>query len=316
MLLRGPLEARGRNGSSPASGCSSGLVAATTPAAARSAAAAAAAAAVAAAPQRHNHQQQQHLAARPARRPRLTTVCAAAGTDEDLAEAQADAFEELVRMALEKDPSLAPLAEQHLKAKQEQQQQQQQQRAGSGGASSMLGPSLAALPNSSKPPWLRQRAPQGARYGELFAQMRELKLATVCEEAQCPNIGECWNGGMGERAGCGGGPTFSFLRLQRRRWAFVSPCGAEGAVCLRPCVPSPLQSFTPRHQPRQTKQRHHNSATATIMLLGDTCTRGCRFCAVKTARAPPPPDPLEPANTAAAVASWGVGYVVLTSVDR
>jgi lipoic acid synthetase len=52
------------------------------------------------------------------------------------------------------------------------------------------------------------------------------------------------------------------------------------------------------------------------MLLGDTCTRGCRFCAVKTARQPPPPDPLEPANTAAAVASWGVGYVVLTSVDR
>ncbi|KAI8469480.1 MAG: hypothetical protein J3K34DRAFT_423738 [Monoraphidium minutum] len=117
----------------------------------------------------------------------------------------------------------------------------------------MLGPPLAALPNSSKPPWLRQRAPQGDRYTELFAQMRELKLATVCEEAQCPNIGECWNGGM---------------------------------------------------------------ATATIMLLGDTCTRGCRFCAVKTARAPPPPDPMEPANTAAAIASWGVGYVVLTSVDR
>jgi lipoic acid synthetase len=52
------------------------------------------------------------------------------------------------------------------------------------------------------------------------------------------------------------------------------------------------------------------------MLLGDTCTRGCRFCAVNTARTPPPPDPLEPRNTAEAVASWGVGYVVLTSVDR
>jgi hypothetical protein len=58
------------------------------------------------------------------------------------------------------------------------------------------------------------------------------------------------------------------------------------------------------------------AATATIMLLGDTCTRGCRFCAVNTARTPPPPDPLEPRNTAEAVASWGVGYVVLTSVDR
>ena len=52
------------------------------------------------------------------------------------------------------------------------------------------------------------------------------------------------------------------------------------------------------------------------MLLGDTCTRGCRFCAVNTARTPPPPDPDEPVNTAKAVASWNVGYVVLTSVDR
>ena len=51
-------------------------------------------------------------------------------------------------------------------------------------------------------------------------------------------------------------------------------------------------------------------------LLGDQCTRGCRFCSVKTARRPPPPDPLEPVNTAAAVAEWGLDYVVLTSVDR
>lgn len=49
------------------------------------------------------------------------------------------------------------------------------------------------------------------------------------------------------------------------------------------------------------------AATATIMLLGDTCTRGCRFCAVNTAATPPPPDPLEPQHTAEAVASWGVG---------
>lgn len=59
-----------------------------------------------------------------------------------------------------------------------------------------------------------------------------------------------------------------------------------------------------------------SAATATIMLLGDTCTRGCRFCAVNTSRTPPPPDPDEPENTAAAVASWDVGYIVLTSVDR
>ena len=50
--------------------------------------------------------------------------------------------------------------------------------------------------------------------------------------------------------------------------------------------------------------------------MGDTCTRGCRFCSVKTARAPPPLDPEEPENTAKAVTAWGLDYVVLTSVDR
>jgi hypothetical protein len=138
---------------------------------------------------------------------RAPLPCRAAGTDEDLIEAQADAYEELVRMALQKDPSLAPLAEQHLKkspfsadgaaGRRIISGPQYPAAAGSAGAASMLGPALGALPNSSKPPWLRQRAPQGERYGELFEQMRELKLATVCEEAQCPNIGECWNGGMG-----------------------------------------------------------------------------------------------------------------------
>ena len=58
------------------------------------------------------------------------------------------------------------------------------------------------------------------------------------------------------------------------------------------------------------------AATATIMLMGDTCTRGCRFCSVKTSRAPPPLDPHEPENTAEALSRWGLGYVVLTSVDR
>jgi lipoic acid synthetase len=50
--------------------------------------------------------------------------------------------------------------------------------------------------------------------------------------------------------------------------------------------------------------------------MGDTCTRGCRFCSVKTSRAPPPLDPNEPENTAKAIAAWGLDYVVLTSVDR
>jgi lipoic acid synthetase len=154
---------------------------------------------------------------------------------------QIDAFEELVRLAVEKDPSLATLAAQQLKKKKSQ----------PAASSLLLGPSVASLPTQSKPPWLRQRAPQGDQYQGLTNQLRGLKLATVCEEAQCPNIGECWNGEL---------------------------------------------------------------ATATIMLLGDTCTRGCQFCAVNTARMPPPADPDEPVNTATAVASWGVGYVVLTSV--
>lgn len=86
--------------------------------------------------------------------------------------------------------------------------------------------------------------------------MKELKLSTVCEEARCPNIGECWGGG------------------------------------------------------------ENGTQTATIMLMGDTCTRGCRFCSVKTARLPPALDPNEPKNTAAAIAAWGLDYIVLTSVDR
>lgn len=118
--------------------------------------------------------------------------CRAASTDTDAPEIDTtDAFADLVRMAVAKDPSLAPLAAQHL-------EERAQPAAATPSASIMLGPSLAALPNSSKPPWLRQRAPQGEKYGQLFQQMRDLKLATVCEEAQCPNIGECWNGSMGK----------------------------------------------------------------------------------------------------------------------
>ena len=90
----------------------------------------------------------------------------------------------------------------------------------------------------------------------MLADVRALNLATVCEEARCPNLGECWSGGKS------------------------------------------------------------GVATATIMLMGDTCTRGCYFCAVKTSRAPPPLDAGEPARVADAVARWGLGYVVLTSVDR
>ncbi|GJY94278.1 lipoyl synthase, chloroplastic [Tanacetum coccineum] len=108
-----------------------------------------------------------------------------------------------------------------------------------------MGPYTGRDPNVKKPSWLKQKAPQGEKYQEVKDSLSRLKLVTVCEEAQCPNIGECWNG------------------------------GGDGI------------------------------ATATIMLLGDTCTRGCRFCAVKTSRNPAPPDPMEPQNTAEAIVSWG-----------
>lgn len=108
-----------------------------------------------------------------------------------------------------------------------------------------------------KPDWMkRPDIPVGEKYTNIKKKLREIKVATVCEEARCPNIGECWGGGDG------------------------------------------------------------HTATATIMLMGDTCTRGCRFCAVKTSRAPPPLDPEEPENVGNAVTEWGLDYVVLTSVDR
>lgn len=106
------------------------------------------------------------------------------------------------------------------------------------------------------PKWLKTPIPKGSNYHRLKEDVRNLKLSTVCEEARCPNIGECWGGG------------------------------------------------------------DKSKATATIMLLGDTCTRGCRFCSVKTNRRPGAPDPMEPENTAEAISRWGLGYVVLTTVDR
>ncbi|ODV87299.1 hypothetical protein CANARDRAFT_195036 [[Candida] arabinofermentans NRRL YB-2248] len=110
-------------------------------------------------------------------------------------------------------------------------------------------------PNARLPTWLKVPIPKGKSFQSLKKDVRELKLSTVCEEAKCPNIGECWGGKKSE-------------------------------------------------------------ATATIMLMGDTCTRGCRFCSVKTNRAPAPLDPMEPENTAEAISRWGLGYIVITTVDR
>ena len=104
---------------------------------------------------------------------------------------------------------------------------------------------------SPKPPWLKVRAPGGERYTELKATFRKLDLHTVCEEAHCPNVGECWGEG-----------------------------------------------------------------TATIMLLGDTCTRGCRFCAVTTGQPRGAVDVREPEHVARALSGMPLQYVVMTMVDR
>ncbi|KAG5654788.1 hypothetical protein H0H81_003796 [Sphagnurus paluster] len=113
------------------------------------------------------------------------------------------------------------------------------------------------------PSYLKTSIPSGASFNKIKKDLRGLNLNTVCEEARCPNIGDCWG-------------------------------GKEGA----------------------TEAEGRSAATATIMLMGDTCTRGCRFCSVKTSKAPPPLDPHEPENTAEAISRWGLGYIVLTSVDR
>ena len=105
-----------------------------------------------------------------------------------------------------------------------------------------------------KPDWLKMRPPSGREFTEIKRTLRERNLHTVCEEANCPNLGECWSG----RSGPG---------------------------------------------------------TATFMLMGDRCSRGCNFCDVATGGMEPL-DPDEPANVAEAVAEIGLDYVVLTSVDR
>nr|HPI39525.1 lipoyl synthase [Pseudobdellovibrionaceae bacterium] len=102
-----------------------------------------------------------------------------------------------------------------------------------------------------KPNWLKVRAPGGEKYAQIKEMLKELKLATVCQEAMCPNMGECWSGG-----------------------------------------------------------------TATFMLMGEVCTRGCRFCNVKTGNPKGVLDPEEPEKVAHSISQMDLDYVVLTSVDR
>jgi lipoic acid synthetase len=101
-----------------------------------------------------------------------------------------------------------------------------------------------------KPAWLRVRAPAGENYTKVKQSLRSLNLHTVCEEARCPNISECWETG-----------------------------------------------------------------TATIMIMGDICSRGCRFCAVNSGK-PVLLDTGEPERVAKAIKEWGLRYVVITSVCR
>lgn len=103
----------------------------------------------------------------------------------------------------------------------------------------------------TKPSWLKVKAPGGENYTRIKKTLRSLDLNTVCEEARCPNVGECWGAG-----------------------------------------------------------------TATVMLLGETCTRGCRFCAVNTGNPRGAVDPREPENVARAIQELKLRYVVLTMVDR
>jgi len=110
--------------------------------------------------------------------------------------------------------------------------------------------STTRLPRQRKPDWIRVKAPTSKGYGETRQLMRDLGLNTVCEEAACPNIGECW---------------------------------------------------TKKH--------------ATVMILGDVCTRACAFCNVKTGM-PRAVDRSEPEHVAEAAARLGLQHIVITSVDR
>ncbi|EED13871.1 lipoic acid synthetase precursor [Talaromyces stipitatus ATCC 10500] len=109
------------------------------------------------------------------------------------------------------------------------------------------GPAGRKKEHTRLPSWLKTPIPDSTNYKRIKKDLRGLDLHTVCEEARCPNISDCWGGS------------------------------------------------------------DKSAATATIMLMGDTCTRGCRFCSVKTLRTPGPLDPHEPENTAEALSRWGLG---------
>src|SRR5215510_13480227 len=112
--------------------------------------------------------------------------------------------------------------------------------------------SLPVTERPRRPEWMKVRAPSAdSRYFDVRALIHGQQLNTICEEARCPNIAECWGRG-----------------------------------------------------------------TATFQILGDTCTRACRYCYVHSGKPDSPPDPLEPLRLAAAAAKMNLKHVVVTSVDR
>ncbi|WP_339106233.1 lipoyl synthase [Haloterrigena salinisoli] len=113
---------------------------------------------------------------------------------------------------------------------------------------------MTSMSRTGKPEWLKMRPPSGERFTDIKETLRERDLNTVCEEANCPNLGDCWSGRNGP-------------------------------------------------------------GTATFMLMGERCSRGCNFCDVETGGMEPL-DLKEPQQVAEAVADIGLDYVVLTSVDR
>ena len=110
---------------------------------------------------------------------------------------------------------------------------------------------MASHSDIRKPDWLKVKIPSGQNFQKIQHHRVRGQLVTVCEEANCPNMGDCWKSG-----------------------------------------------------------------TATFMLMGDTCTRACRFCAVETSKYPPPLDPQEPVKLSNVIKDLKLEYVVLTTVDR
>lgn len=179
-------------------------------------------------------------------------------------------------------------------------------RAFAASADSSCTPPLPPLSTYSErlPSYLKTEIPVSASYNKIKKDLRGLGLHTVCEEARCPNIGQCWGGDKGDAT------ATIMVRCSCSHSSQPSLRARFGAMRSRDPLPAlPLYN-------RADFFGSFVSPALVLQLMGDTCTRGCRFCAIKTSKAPPPLDVHEPENTAEAISRWGVGYIVMTSVDR